>query len=80
LDRLDAFSLPRPSSERQRAGDGFDVGSLIGSIAGAGVGGGILFVVIGLRRLELPRKQIPPLFQSKEFSAQYQVNPDSDST
>ena len=33
-----------------------------------------------LRRLELPRKKIPPLFQSKEFSGQYQVNPDSDST
>jgi hypothetical protein len=46
----------------------------------AGVDGGILFIVIELRRLELPRKQISPLFQAKEFSAQYQVNPDSDST
>jgi hypothetical protein len=44
----------------------------------AGVDGGILFIVIERRRLELPRKQIPPLFQAKEFSAQYQVNPDSD--
>ena len=54
-------------------------GSGVASVR-AGVDGGILFIVIELRRLELRRKKIPALFQSKEFSGQYQVNPDSDST
>jgi hypothetical protein len=54
-------------------------GSGVASVR-AGVDGGILFIVIELGRLELPRKQIPPLFQAKEFSAQYQVNPDSNGT